>query len=81
MLRYIAAIAATVGIAVTFTLNPAEARDTSGCNQHYGYPANYDGLPTYYYGGFYTSRVVLAPCLYRTPYGYFVQYRTVRRYW
>lgn len=81
--RSIGAIVASGVIAVTsfVTLNPAQARHASGCKAHYGYPAYYYGFPTYYYGGFYTSRVVFAPCVYPTYYGYFVQYRTVRRYW
>jgi hypothetical protein len=78
MLRSVGVIVAAVGIVATLAaLKPAVGRDASGCRQHYGYPANYYGLPTYYYGGFYSPRVVLAPCVY----GYFVRYRTVRRYW
>ena len=86
MLRSIAVIGAACGIAATTiaTLKPAEAHYAYGCRPQYGYPAYYYGFPTYYYGGFYTSRVVLAPCVYRIhylPYGYFVRYRNVRRYW
>jgi hypothetical protein len=78
MLRSVGAIVAAVGVIATLaTLKPAEGRDASGCGQQYGYPANYYDLPTYYYGGFYSPRVVLAPCVY----GSFVRYRTVRRYW
>jgi hypothetical protein len=38
------------------------------------------GAPTYYYGGFYGPRVVLAPRPYRTRYGYVVRYRNIPRY-
>ncbi len=86
MLRSIAVVVAAGGIAAiaVATLNPAEAGYAHGCKAHYGYPASYYGFPTFYYGGFYTPRVVFAPCVYRTyylPYGYFVRYHTVRRYW
>lgn len=78
MLRSVGAIVAAIGVVATLaTLKPAEGRDASGCRQQYGCPANYYDLPTYYYGGFYSLRVVLAPCVY----GSFVRYRTVRRYW
>jgi hypothetical protein len=83
MLRSIAAILAAGGIAVTTfaTPRPAEAHNAYGCQTHYGYPAYYYGFPTYHYGGFYTSRVVFAPCVYPTYYGYFVRYRTTPRSW
>jgi hypothetical protein len=38
------------------------------------------GAPTYYYGGFYGPRVVFAPGLHRTRYGYIVRYRNIPRY-
>jgi hypothetical protein len=81
--RSIAVIGAACGIAATTitTLKQAEAHYAYGCQPRSGYPASYNGFPTYYYGGFYTPRVVLAPCVYRIPYGYFVGYRNVRRYW
>lgn len=82
MLRSIAAFVAAIGIASTFaTVKPAEAGEAAGCAPHYGYPADYYGLPTYHYGGFYGPRFVFAPCVFRVPYGYFARYRTVRRYW
>jgi hypothetical protein len=86
MLRSIATIVAVGGIAATTiaTLKPAEAGNAAGCKPHYGYPDSYYGFQTYYYGGFYTPRVVFAPCVYGSydlPYGYFVRYRNVRRYW
>lgn len=79
----IAAIVVVGGIVTitVATLGPTEAHFAYGCQPHYGYPAYYYGFPTYHYGGFYTSRVVFAPSVYPTYYGYFVRYRTVRRYW
>jgi hypothetical protein len=79
----IAAIVAAgvIAAAAVATPKPAEARYANGCGTHYGYPGYYYGFPTYYYGGFYTSRFVFAPCVHLTPYGAFVQYRTVPRYW
>lgn len=78
-------IAAAAAIA-TATLAPTQSA-AAGCvnGPYYGFPALYDyyglALPTFYYGGFYTSRVVYAPCIYRSPYGYAVRYRNVRRSW
>jgi len=38
------------------------------------------GAPTYHYAGFYGPRVVFAPQMYRTHYGFVVRYRNVPRY-
>ena len=64
---------------------PADA----GCrNCISGYPAYYwfDGIgaPTFYYGGFYTGRVVYAPRIdraYYSPYGVVIPYHNMRRAW
>jgi len=81
-LLVIAAAAAIATAIVTPTQSAA-----AGCvnGPYYGFPAFYDyyglALPTFPYGGFYTGRVVFAPCIYRSPYGYAVRYQNVRRSW
>jgi len=81
------AVAAAAAVA-TAILAPTQS-SAAGCvnGPYFGYPALYDyyglPLPTLYYGGFYTSRVVFAPCIYRSHHapGYLVRYQNVRRSW
>jgi hypothetical protein len=83
-----AAAAGVIIAAILATPGPAAAHYVP----YYPYPAGYFmylpfpyaiadyGAPTYYYGGFYGPRVVFAPGLHRTRYGYIVRYRNIPRY-
>jgi hypothetical protein len=72
--RPIAIFAAAVLGAIAFTLSKPAQAGCQGCKAA-SYPAYYyfyGGVvaPTFYYGGFYTPRVVFAPVrTYYTPYG------------
>ena len=85
-------VVSVLGIAAALFATLSESAE-AGCAQCWarvrvsaGYPTDYfyDGVfaPTYYYGGFYTPRVVFAPV--RVQYGFYgplVIYHNVRRSW
>jgi hypothetical protein len=88
--KSMAVVVAFGGMIAATLATPGPA--AAGYVPYYPYPAGYFmylpfpyaiadyGAPTYYYGESYGPRVVLAPRLYRTRYGYVVRYRNVPRY-
>ncbi len=86
--KYLLLVSAVVTVASVWTAPKLAEASCAGCRvgSAAGYPGYYvyDGIiaPTYYYGGYYTSRVVFAPVGgHYSPYGPLVRYRNVRRAW